>query len=94
MVVELQGVWLLATPRDEADWEEGPARKRAKAARDSEIAAAEVGKLSRGPADKEHKAGFGWSFLSHLGVVLLNRLQFSVKDVHFSFRESSAVKYL
>ena len=89
MVVELAGLWLLASPRDESDWEEGPAGARAQAAKQARLAAAEMEGVTRGlangPPEKE-KGGFGWSFLMNLGVILLNRLQFKLTDVHISFR--------
>ena len=89
MVVELTGLWLLASPRDEADWEEGPAGARAQAARQARMAAAEMESLSGVPAGvtpEKEKGGFGWSFLTNLGIILLNRLQFKLEDVHLSFR--------
>lgn len=92
VVVELSGLWLLASPRDESDLEEGPARARAKAARQAQMAAEEVGGMSRrgpGGSSEKEKGGYGWSFLSHLAVILLNRLQFRVKDVHFAFRDTT-----
>ena len=89
MVVELTGLWLLASPRDESDWEEGPAAARAQAARQAKMAAAEMESLSgtaSGVHPEKEKGGFGWSFLTSLGIILLNRLQFKLADVHLSFR--------
>jgi len=86
-VVELTGVWLLATPRDESDWEEGPAGRRAEAAKEARLAAAEAGRVAKPPgAGGEAPRGLGWSFVSHLGAILLNRLQFKVKDVHICYQ--------
>ena len=53
------------------------------------MAAAEMESLSGGPAGaptEKERGRFGWSFLRSLGIVLLNRLQFKLADVHLSFR--------
>ena len=85
--MELTQVWLLATPRDESDWEEGPAGRRAEAAKEARLAAAEMGRASKTPGSGgETPRGLGWSFLSHLGAILLNRLQLKVNDVHICFQ--------
>jgi hypothetical protein len=44
-VVELSDVVLCVSPRDESDWEEGPALRRAQAAKQAQLAAAELAKL-------------------------------------------------
>lgn len=67
-------------------------------ARAAELAAAEVERLAKrgaaGPPERE-KTGYGWSFVTHLGTVLLNRLQFRVRDVHLAFRSgASEVRFL
>jgi hypothetical protein len=80
-------VWLVATPRDESDWEEGPAGRRAEAAKEAQLAGAEMGRVSRSPGTgAEGSRSMGWSFISHLGVLLLNRLQFKVNDVHICYQ--------
>jgi len=89
VVVELTGVWLVAAPRDESDWEEGPAGRRAEAAKEAQLAAAEMGRVSKTPGTgAEAPRGMGWSFISNLGVILLNRLQFKVNDVHICYQVS------
>lgn len=45
MVVELSDVVLCVAPREESDWEEGPALRRAQAAKQAQLAAAELAKL-------------------------------------------------
>ena len=88
MVVELSEVWLVAAPRDESDWEEGPAGRRARAAKEAQLAAAEVERLSKPHGSDKEQRGLGWSFLSHLGTMLLHRLQLRVHNVHLCFRVS------
>lgn len=43
--MELSDVVLCFTPREESDWEEGPALRRAQAAKQAQLAAAELAKL-------------------------------------------------
>lgn len=43
--MELSDVVLCVTPRQESDWEEGPALRRAQAAKQAQLAAAELAKL-------------------------------------------------
>lgn len=89
MLIELSDVTLCASPRGEADWEEGPASAREQAAKQAQLAAAELEKLSRRLAqEKGAGTGTGWSFLSHLGTLLLKKLQLSVNNVHIYFRET------
>lgn len=45
MVVELSDVALCVSPREESDWEEGPALRRLQAAKQAQLAAAELAKL-------------------------------------------------
>lgn len=45
LVVELSDVVLCVAPREESDWEEGPALRRAQAAKQAQLAAAELAKL-------------------------------------------------
>lgn len=47
MVVELADVRLCASPREESGWEEGPARQRALAAKQAQLAAAELERLAK-----------------------------------------------
>lgn len=44
-MVELSDVSLCVTPREDSDWEEGPALRRAQAAKQAQLAAAELAKL-------------------------------------------------
>lgn len=43
--MELSDVVLCVAPREESDWEEGPALRRAQAAKQAQLAAAELAKL-------------------------------------------------
>jgi hypothetical protein len=45
LVVELSDVLLTVSSREETDWEEGPALRRAQAAKQAQLAAAELAKL-------------------------------------------------
>ena len=45
--ISLSEVYLCAAPRSEADWEEGPAEKRAHAAKRALLAAVEMERLSK-----------------------------------------------
>ena len=47
MVIELADVQVCAAPREEADWEEEPARRRALAAKQAQLAAAELERLAK-----------------------------------------------
>jgi hypothetical protein len=47
LVVELSDVLLTVSSREETDWEEGPALRRAQAAKQAQLAAAELAKLGR-----------------------------------------------
>ena len=47
MVIELADVRLCASPREESGWEEGPARQRALAAKQAQLAAAELERLAK-----------------------------------------------
>ena len=47
VVIELADVQVCAAPREEADWEEGPARRRALAAKQAQLAAAELERLAK-----------------------------------------------
>jgi hypothetical protein len=114
LVVRLKDVSLRLASRDETDWEEGPALRRAQAAKQAQLAAAELAKLgdrvARGggggggagaqPAAAGSSAaaaaaaaaaarGGRWSLLDVVGSFLLNRLQFSVENVHLSFQVHS-----
>ena len=59
VVIELADVQVCAAPREEADWEEGPARRRALAAKQAQLAAAELERLAKaGPQVTERHAGY------------------------------------
>ena len=45
LIVELSDVVLCISSREETDWEEGPALRRAQAAKQAQLAAAELAKL-------------------------------------------------
>jgi hypothetical protein len=108
LVVRLVDVTLRLAGRDETDWEEGPALRRAQAAKQAQLAAAELAKLgdrvARGgaaaasaaaapgaaaaaaaPAAAAAGARGRWSLVDLATGFLLNRLQFSVENVHLSF---------
>jgi hypothetical protein len=108
-VVELSDVVLCVAPREESDWEEGPALRRAQAAKQAQLAAAELAKLgSRVAATGSSSGGtggkavqqaaaaataaagsgtsWGWMIADYVLSFLLNRLQFSVKNVHVYFQ--------
>ncbi len=50
VIVEMADVRLTASPRGEAAWEEGPARRRALAAKQAQLAAAELERLAKAGA--------------------------------------------
>ncbi len=50
VIVEMADVRLTASPREEAAWEEGPARRRALAAKQAQLAAAELERLAKAGA--------------------------------------------
>lgn len=80
LVIELNDVSLEATPRNDQDWEEGPALARELATKQAELAAAEIAKLSR-------RSGWGrWTIIESLATYLLNNLQLSINNVHLKFR--------
>jgi hypothetical protein len=66
LVVELSDVLLTVSSREETDWEEGPALRRAQAAKQAQLAAAELAKLgsrvaatgsssgAAGPSQQQH----------------------------------------
>ncbi len=85
--IELSGVTLRATARDETDWEEGPAGRRAQAAKQAELMSAEFEKLSRRVAQaNQHSSKSRWSVAEYVSTYLLNSLQLSIKDVHVCFK--------
>lgn len=76
LIIELNDVVLEATARDDADWEEGPALQRELAAKQAELAGAELAKLSR-------RSGWGrWSIIESLATYLVNNLRLSINNVH------------
>lgn len=90
IVVELSDVYFCATPWTEAQWEEGPAQKRRQAANMAHLGSAAVQKTSRSlsASNTAQKGGFGWSLLSWIGSILLNKLQLSVRQVHVCLKVS------
>lgn len=83
MLVNLSGVSLTVAERSESEWEEGPAGKRASAAKLAQLAALELQALSTPDAPARRS---GWSLFSYLGTFLLNTLQLSVADVCICFQ--------
>ena len=66
------------------------AGQRAQAAKQAELAALDLIRLSK-PGGKVAGAGsegssLASSFLSHLGTMLLNRLQMTIRNIHFCFK--------
>lgn len=105
MIVELSDVVLCLAARQESDWEEGPALRRAQAAKQAQLAAAELTKLGnrvaatgsqqqqqqQAPGSAESGAtgssnSWSWMIMDYIMRFLLNRLQFSVKNVHAYFQ--------
>lgn len=89
LIIELHDVTLCATARDGTDWEEGPALRRAQAAKQAQLAAAELAKLSKRMTndDEEQEApALHWSIVDYATSFLLNRLQFSINNVHVYFK--------
>ena len=61
------------------------------AAKQAELAALDLVRLSKpggrpGQGAGSEGSGLAWSFLSHLGTMLLNKLQMSVRNVHVCFQ--------
>ena len=83
-MVEISDVYVCATPRTEAQWEEGPAQKRRLAANLAQLGSADMQKASKSlsGSSTSQKGGFGWSLLSWIGSILLNKLQLSIQEVH------------
>lgn len=68
---------------------------RAQAAKQAELAARDLMRLSRpgskgmaGASAASEGSGFAWSFLSHLSAMLLNRLQMTITSIHICFQVS------
>lgn len=99
VVVELSDVHLRVALRRDADLEEGPAGERAWAAKQAELAAAELAALAAtsavgggggadaggGGAGGGGKGGVLWGFMQHVLSMLVNRLQLTVRNVHVEF---------
>jgi len=89
VVIELSDVQLRVALRTTDDLEGLPAGDRAWAAKQAQLAAAELQALAGGgpaPApDAAASRGVLWSLLQHLFTTLLNRLQLTVRNVHISF---------
>jgi hypothetical protein len=105
LVVELDDVTLEVTSRNDSDWEEGPALFRAQAAKQAQLAAAELAKLGSRVAAEGHKqqekasssssskGSTRWSIVDYITSYLLNRLQLTVTNVHLCFKVSPSIKY-
>ena len=91
-MVEFSDVYICGSPRSEADWEEGPAKQRAQAAKEAQLIAAELEKATQ-PTDKTQGSGdsrsYGWSLVTHLGTLLLRGLQLSIHNLHICFKVGS-----
>ena len=83
-MVELSDVHITVSPRPEADWEEGPALRRAYAAKKAQLSAAESSRQLTGAG--KNSGGYGWSILAWAGRVLLNKLQFRMRRIHICFK--------
>ncbi|KAA6426735.1 MAG: vacuolar sorting-associated 13F-like [Trebouxia sp. A1-2] len=88
-VIELSDVFVCVSPRPEADWEEAPAKRRAYATKRVQLSAAEASRQLTG-ASSGQKSGYGWSFLTWSGSILLNKLQFRMKRTHICFKVRDA----
>ena len=91
VLVHLDGVSLTVGAREEADWEEGPAAKRASAAKLAQLAAFELQQMSSSVGGDLSQTGnrkSGWPLLSYLSSFLRNKLELSVSNVNLSFRVS------
>eukprot|EP00887_Chlorella_sp_A99_P007395 scaffold2.g7395.t1 len=94
VVIDLADVHLQVCLRDEHDLHEGPAGERAWAAKQAELAAAELQALAGGgggaaapAAGAQEGRGILWSFVQHLINLLVNRLQLTVRNVHVAFQD-------
>lgn len=100
VVVELTDVHLRVALRRDADFEEGPAGERAWAAKQAELAAAELAALaaaSAGGGDAAagvRQGGVLWGFMQHVVTMLVNRLQLTVRNVHIEFEVGAALPTL
>ncbi|DBA81627.1 TPA: hypothetical protein ACH3X1_007382 [Trebouxia sp. C0004] len=90
-VIELSDVFICVSPRPECDWEEGPAKRRAYATKRAQLSAAEASRQLTG-ASSGQKSGYGWSFLTWSGSILLNKLQFRMKRTHICFKAAKVLK--
>eukprot|EP00803_Ostreobium_quekettii_P009394 evm.model.scf_204.13 EVM.evm.TU.scf_204.13 scf_204:99162-102872(-) len=96
IVVELSDVTLSCTPWDEHEWSGEASIKRARAAKQAQVAAAELEKLSTKVAADRGGDGrnFRWILMTSLWSLLLRRLQLSVSNVHIFFQGEEIVKVL
>lgn len=108
LVVELSDVVLCVSAMQETDWEEGPALRRAQAAKQAALAAAELTKLGNrvaatgaqqaagsapaGGASSSNSSSWGWGIMDYVMRFLLGRLQFAVKNVHLYFEVRRAAR--
>lgn len=92
VVVELSDVYLEVRERPESHWEEDAATLRRIAAKRATLASKELEQLSKPlltrQQDGQEGRGSSWWLASRLGQLLLNRLNLSVKNVHFRFQVS------
>lgn len=88
--MHLSDVWLSVCPRTEEEWEEGMTGQRIQAAKQAELAALDLIRLSKpggkGAAPGNEGSSLASSFLSHLGTMLLNRLQMTIRNIHICFK--------
>ena len=75
---------MVAAPREAAQWEGPPAERRAQAAKQASVAAAELDKL------RLASGGGGGPLLGWLAAPLVESLQLELADVHLRFQEASA----
>lgn len=84
LTIELSDIELHVTPRAEQDWSEGPAQTRDRIAKQAELAAAEIAKLSK-------RSGWGrWSVIERLVTYLINNLRLSITGLHMQFCDGGA----
>lgn len=77
--ISLADVYLCASPRSEADWEEGPAGERARKAKRALLAAVEMERLSKPAGTAAVDRGSNGSMADNTGRPSLSSLPFAVQ---------------
>ncbi|GAQ80498.1 Vacuolar protein sorting-associated protein [Klebsormidium nitens] len=83
IIVALEDVVVTSGPREDAEWEAGPAEKRALAAKKAKLAAAEIRKLSERVSEDKS----GQSFMSYLSAKIIDNVQVAVKNIHIKYED-------